>query len=261
MAAKELDLSIVIIAFNEEKNLKRCLAGVPAGSEIIVLDSGSTDKTCEIAKSLGAKVFTRKFTNFSEQKNAAVEFATRRWIFSMDADELLDENLKSHLIEICSKETEDKLKRPSYRVKRKLVFMGRVMNYGKTSDQPIRLFQKGTGRFEGAIHEQLNFKKNQIGTLKKGALYHFSYESLTDYFEKFNVYTSKIAEKKLNAPNNFSSLGFCHVIRPWTEFAARYFFRLGFLDGYPGYCYAFISSFYCFVKYAKLKELKETNTK
>lgn len=248
-------ISFVIITKNEESSLGRCLRSLPKDSETIVLDSESSDRTQQIAESFGAKFYTRTFTNYSEQKNAAIALATKPWIFSIDADEELRPELLNQL--------EDIIKHPPvqsslFRIRRYLIFMGHRMRFGKSSDQPIRFGKKEDMHFNGLVHESLSVHPDTVVvTLSEGGILHHSYKDLTDYFEKFNQYTSKIAQ---NNDQNNRKISFLRVVlRPWTEFFIRYFIRLGFLDGYPGYCYALISSFYTFVKHAKLLELKHEN--
>lgn len=243
-------LSVVVITLNEEKRIKQCLQSLPRGSEVCVLDSGSTDATVALAKSLGARVESRAFTDYAEQKNAAVAMATRPWVLSIDADEVLTPPLAHAVVQATAKDGPE----AGYRVPRRLIFMGRKLRFGKSSDAPLRLFRKDKGRFEAAIHEQVVLKDGATGTLR-GELLHHSYDDLTDYFRRFNAYTSRIAENHQRLGHSMPFLPF-HVLRPWTEFFTRYFFRLGFLDGYAGYTYALVSSIYTYVKYAKLKELK-----
>lgn len=252
MGDKYLDLSVVIITHNEEDNIRRCLHSLPKGVEIIVLDSNSKDKTQEIASSFGAKVYENSFTNFAEQKNLACSYATRNWILSLDADELLDIKLQNELERIVSQSDFDG-NVIGMQIKRRLVFMGRVMRFGKTTDYPLRLFRRGCAKFVGRIHESLDIPNSSQGRVKKGVIFHYSYKDLSDYFYRFNRYTTEIARKKLESNSRKPFL--VHIFRPWVEFVSRYIFRLGFLDGYVGYTYALISSLYTYVKYAKLEEL------
>ncbi|RYZ57089.1 MAG: glycosyltransferase family 2 protein [Proteobacteria bacterium] len=245
----QLDLSVVIIAYNEEDQLPRCLQSLPPGSEIIVLDSLSQDRTAAIATSFGAKVHQRPFTNFSEQKNAALAYASRKWVLAIDADEELSPELAKLLAEVMAK-GED----VAYRLDRRLVFMGRRMSFGKTKDRPLRLFLRGAGKYKGTIHEEYVPKSGKTEFLSGAVLWHYSYRDLSDYFVRFNRYTTAIAEQHAANGKNPSFVG--HVLRPGFEFINRYIFRLGFLDGYPGYTYALISSLYTYVKYAKLFEKK-----
>jgi len=246
----ELDLSVVIIAHNEEANLARCLLSLPPGCEIIVVDSGSLDQTVTIAKKYGARVFERAFTHFSEQKNYAQDQAKRTWILSLDADEVLSQELGKWLSSICL--APQQALPSAYRLRRRLVFMGRKMRWGKTQDAPIRLFLRGQARFEGSIHESLNVGQARVQRNPVGQIWHYSYSNLSDYFQRFNSYTSAVAEQHIAKGNRPQFLG--HIVRPWYEFFQRYFLWLGFLDGYPGYTYALNSSLYSYIKYAKIFE-------
>ncbi|MFK7823360.1 MAG: glycosyltransferase family 2 protein [Oligoflexales bacterium] len=248
MDSRNLDLSAIFITLNEEKRISKAIASLPKGCEIIVLDSGSTDKTIEVAKKAGAKVSTRVFDNYASQKNAALSLASRKWVLSIDADEILSLELSEEITKLI--QSSHQQVHNAYRIKRQLIFMERILKFGKSSDKPLRLFINGEATFTKAIHEQLKVE-GKLGNLA-GCLFHYSYENISDYFDRFNKYTSKIAS---NHFDHGRTINFFHVLRPWTEFLYRYFFRLGFLDGYPGYCYALLSSLYAFVKYAKLKEL------
>ncbi len=249
-AEERLDLSVVIITLNEERRLPRCLESLPRGAEIVVLDSGSTDGTRAIAAASGARVETRPFTDYADQKNAAVALAERGWILSIDADEALDDTLRDAIRDVS--QPGSRVRETAFRVRRRLVFMGRAMRFGKTGDRPLRLFRRGGGRFESPIHERLVLDGGSTGVLP-GRLDHCSYENIADYFQRFNSYTSRVAENHLDRRGP-ARPGPFHVIRPWAEFIKRYFFLLGFLDGYPGYCYALFSSFYSYVKSAKIRE-------
>lgn len=246
------NLSVVLITLNEEHRIVSCIQSLPRGSEIVVLDSGSTDRTVELARSHGARVEKRVFTNYAEQKNAAMALATRPWVLLLDADEVLSSELRADVAQVTKAKASGA---GGYTVDRRLVFMGREMRFGKTSDSPVRLCPRGDGQFESAIHERLVVKGGIAGQLK-GTLLHYSYDDLTDYFERFNSYTSKIAENHQRSGRKMPPL-VAHVLRPWIEFMSRYFLRLGFLDGYPGYTYALLSALYTYAKYAKLKERQE----
>lgn len=245
-----IDLSIVLITLNEEQNIKRCLESCPSGAEIIVLDSGSSDGTVELAKSLGAQVYHRAFTDYSEQKNVALTYATRKWVLSLDADEVLDSALAQSIKEIVGEKSSNGY--CGFRIRRQLVFMNRRLRYGRTVDFPLRLFLKDEVCFEGSIHEKARVN-GPTGTLFSGSLTHYSYANLSDYFSRFNNYTSKIAANHFRNGVKVSRSRL--ILRPWYTFVDRYIFRLGFLDGYPGYCFALLSCFYAFVKYAKLYEI------
>ena len=135
------------------------------------------------------------------------------------------------------------------------MFMGRKMRFGKTQDQPLRLFQREVAQYVGTIHEEVKLASGAAKPLSGGILWHYSYRDLSDYFQRFNRYTSAIAERHAREGRKVGLWSL--VLRPWLEFFTRYVLRLGLLDGYPGYTYALISSLYAYVKYAKLRELEE----
>lgn len=242
-------LSVVIITLNEEARILPCLRSLPPGCEIVVLDSGSSDRTCDLARQFGARIEVRPFDNYANQKNAAVALASRPWILSIDADEVVDPALCAALV-LTSEQINSGIL--AYRVRRRLCFMGRPLRFGKAVDRPIRLFQRGRAKFMLDIHERLSID-GPVGRLP-GELLHYSYADLSDYFRRFNLYTSAIAANHLRNGRS-PPKGPIHWLRPWGEFFYRYLLRLGFLDGYPGYTYALLSSLYTYVKYAKLKEL------
>ncbi|MCX6996508.1 MAG: glycosyltransferase family 2 protein [Kiritimatiellaeota bacterium] len=249
--APSLNLSIILITLNEERRLERCLASLPAGAELIVVDSLSTDRTRAIAASFGARFVTRPFTTHGDQKNAALDLATRDWVFAVDADEVLDPALRAQL--------ETRARRPpadlAFRVRRQLVFLGRTLRFGRTVDHPLRLFPRGSGRFTAELHDRVALTQGRAVRLRSGRLLHHSYDDLDDYFARFNRYTALVARER-HARGKTGAVGLW-TLRPWSEFLERYVLRLGFLDGYPGYCCALFNSWYVFVKYAKLQELAQ----
>ena len=246
------DLSIVVICFNEEQNLPRLFSSLPKESELIVVDSSSTDRSVEIAKSNSAKTFERPFDNFAAQKNFAISQASKKWTLVLDADEELSPTLLNSIKDLLSKNYTDLP--AAFSVPRKLVFLDRKMRFGKTSDNPIRLFKSGKAQFIGEVHEVLNINEGEkVSNALTGHLLHYSYKDISDYFTRFNRYTSMIAQGHLRKGKKVSFIS--HLFRPWFEFVNRYFFRLGFLDGYEGYVYALFSSLYTFTKYAKYYEL------
>jgi len=243
-----LDLSVVIITLNEENSLRRLLHSLPKGCEVVVLDSGSTDKTVTIAQEYGARVEVKKFDGYAMQKNVACALASKTWVLSLDADEELSPELSEQIQRTIADSKFD-----GYRINRRLHFMGRRMKYGKTSDNPLRLFKRTSGKFTSEIHESVSIIGGNVGDLSQ-YIEHYSYKDITDYFMRFNNYTSRIAANHHSNNKRPPSI-LAHVMRPWMEFFYRYVIRGGFLDGYPGYCYALFSSTYTFVKYAKYNEL------
>lgn len=246
-----MNLSICLIAYNEQKRLPALLESVPKNLEIILIDSGSTDDTVKIAEQYKAKVFQNEFKNHGDQRNFALTKASNDWVLSLDPDEIFHYDLKE--IESIINNTQGIL---AAKIDRHLVFMGKRLKHGNSSDRPIRLFNRKKCQYIGEIHEKIDVKAEHLTSLKKSYLDHYSYEDLTDYFHRFNRYTSLVADTKKNKPYSLS-----HVFKPFYVFLYRYIFRLGFLDGYPGYTYALISSLYSFIKYAKHYEKKLTDAK
>ena len=280
-----MNLSVVIIAFNEEANLGRTLASVQplvadGKGEIIVVDSGSTDRTIEIAKSFGAKVFVEAWKGFAAQKNSAIDKATGDWILSLDADEELDLQLQRALRELL-----DALERLSALGKnaadhslpatepgldigtdfsgvwipRKNEFLGRWIRHGGFwPDSKLRLFRRGSGKFESrAVHEDVHVE-GFVRHIQNGALLHHSYPTLSDYIEHMNRYSSLGAEMVVaRGKVRFSAVNI--VLRPAFTFIYNYFFRLGFLDGREGLLLHLYHAVYVSWKYAKAWEMRRQN--
>ncbi len=269
-------LSVVIISFNEKANIGRALASVQPliaddKGEIIVVDSGSTDRTIEIAKSFGAKVFVEGWKGFAAQKNSAIDKATGDWILSLDADEEIDTDLSNELsgqrggdenrpYEWCltmggGSSPASKDDTAGFQIRRKNHFLGRWMKHGGFwSDPKLRLFRRGRGRFEDrAVHEDIRVD----GTTKiipRGAFIHHSYPTLSDYIEHMNRYSSLGAEMVVASGKvRFSFINI--VLRPLFTFIYNYFFRLGFLDGREGLLLHLYHAVYVSWKYAKAWEL------
>ena len=269
-----MTLSVVIITHNEEANLPRTLESVKplvadGKSEIIVVDSGSTDRTVEIARSYGAKVFIEDWKGYAAQKNSAIEKASGTWILSLDGDESLDtdlvEELRGHSPNVrpyawCltmrgSAEAAKALDKPSgFWVRRKNFFLGRWIRHGGFWPDPkLRLFRRGAARFEDRlVHEDAQLE-GTAGRLS-GALIHYSYPTLSDYIDHMNRYSSLGAEMAVaEGYRGFSVINI--VLRPLATFIYNYFFRLGFLDGREGLLLHLYHAVYVSWKYAKAWEL------
>jgi glycosyltransferase involved in cell wall biosynthesis len=277
-------LSVVIITYNEEANIGRTLASVQplvanGKGEIIVVDSGSADRTVEIAKSLGAKVFVEEWEGYAAQKNSAIDKASGDWILSLDADEEVEPDLaaelasheavsavnpadRSHNWCLTMEQTSagsrnlDKIKGPptGYWIPRKNHFLGRWIEHGGFWPDPkLRLFRRGAGTFEDrVVHEdvQLDGPTSSL----HGALIHHSYATLTDYLDHMNRYSSLGAEMVV-AKGRVRFGAFNIVLRPIATFVYNYFFRLGFLDGREGLLLHLYHAAYVSWKYAKAWEL------
>jgi glycosyltransferase involved in cell wall biosynthesis len=281
-----MNLSVVIITFNEEANIARTLASVQplvadGKGEIIVVDSGSTDRTLEIAKSFGAKVFVEEWKGFAAQKNSAIDKAIGDWILSLDADEEAD----LELIQELTGHRDDKLDsgvtpRESCMtirhggleflegspvgllVRRKNYFLGRWIKYGGFWPDPkLRLFRRGTGRFEGrAVHEDVGVD-GSTKAVPQGAIVHHSYPTLSDYIEHMNRYSSLGAEMVVAKGNNKVRFSVSNILlRPIFTFLYNYVLRLGFLDGREGLLLHLYHAVYVSWKYAKAWELSRNKS-
>jgi glycosyltransferase involved in cell wall biosynthesis len=260
-----MQLSVVIITFNEEANIGRTLESVQplvadGKGEIIVVDSGSTDRTVGIAKSFGAKVFVEKWRGFAAQKNSAIDKATGDWILSLDADEELSAELSGHLPEGLAAADSGASPKPfphdlnGFRFRRRNSFLGRWIRHGGFWPDPkLRLFRRGTGRFEDrAVHEDL--KVGGTTWRMNGDLIHHAYPTLSDYIEHMNRYSSLGAGMVVAKGNvRFSFINI--VLRPLFTFIYNYFFRVGFLDGREGLLLHLYHAAYVSWKYSKAWEL------
>jgi glycosyltransferase involved in cell wall biosynthesis len=272
-------LSVVIITYNEEANIGRTLESVKplvadGKGEIIIVDSGSSDRTLEIARSYGAKVFVEQWKGYAAQKNSAIEKASGDWILSLDADESLDSNLAGELLgrrtdslanQWCltmhnpGQGVEGLAKPCGFWIARKNHFLGRwIKRGGFWPDRKLRLFCRGSARFEGRlVHEDVKLE-GTTGVLS-GALIHHSYPTLSDYIDHMNRYSSLGAEMAVtNGPRGFSVVNI--VLRPLATFIYNYFFRLGFLDGREGLLLHLYHAVYVSWKYAKAWELSRNRS-
>jgi glycosyltransferase involved in cell wall biosynthesis len=247
-------LSVVIITHNEEANIGRTLASVQplvadGKGEIIVVDSGSTDRTVEIAKSFGAKVSIEDWKGYAAQKNSAIDKATGDWILSLDADE----EVESDLVKEISIGISQQQQLAGYWMARKNFFLGRwIKSGGFWPDWKLRLFRRGAGRFEDrAVHEDI---QSQGLTAKlHGALLHYSYPTLADYIDHMNRYSSLGAE--MVVAKNYRGFSLYNIVlRPLATFIYNYFLRLGFLDGREGLLLHLYHAVYVSWKYAKAWE-------
>lgn len=242
-------LSAVIIACNEEKRIQACLDTLQFADEVVVVDSGSHDRTPEIAKKSGARVFTRLLDNFAAQRNYAMNLTEGQWVLFIDADERVTLELRVSI----EKTIRDPAAYDGYKLLRiNHIFGGPMLHGSNSQDHPLRLVKKGKGEWQGLVHEQL-VVKGTVGSIKR-ELRHVTTRSLDEYFAKFNLYTTLDAREMLRkgrkAPGWFTL-----IFRPLAEFIYYYFIRRGFLDGSRGFTFQLLSSFYLLVKYLKVREL------
>ncbi len=264
-----MSLSVVIITHNEEAKLGLTLASVQSlvsdgKGEIIVVDSGSTDRTVEIAESTGAKVFVEEWKGFAAQKNSAIEKATGDWILSLDADEEVGDVAREFIILVLSGSHDVLSHSAAFRFSRRNYFLGRWIRHGGFyPDTKLRMFKRGSGRFEArTVHEDVQLAPGHqpfdaamdFDLGGRFDLIHHSYPTLSDYIEHMNRYSSLGAEMvAANGKVGFSVINI--VLRPLLTFIYNYFFRLGFLDGREGLLLHLYHAVYVSWKYAKAWEL------
>lgn len=244
-----IPVSIVIVTKNEEANIEAALDSVKDAAEIVVIDSFSSDRTVEICRKYTDKVFQKEWEGYAKQKQSAVDLAEGPWVFMLDADERFTPELKAEVINAVEEDSHDGFYAP-----RKNFFMDRWIRHGGWwPDYTLRLFKKHSGRVEDReVHEKV-IVNGSVSHLKN-PLVHYTYNSLSDYLKRMDIY-STLAAKELKktgvVPNVLDFL-----IRPPVTFIKMFFFRLGFLDGRYGLVLAVLYSYYTFLKYAKTWEMK-----
>lgn len=230
-------LSIVIITKNEEKFISDAIKSALFADEVLILDSGSLDKTCEIAQNLGAIVYSDEWQGFGPQKNKAIELAKNNWVFVLDSDERITEELKNEILDIL-KDT----KKDGYFVARLNNFFGKnIKTCGLYPDYSIRLFDKTKARFnEVSVHESVQLKSN-VGYFRNHMI-HLAYDNIEEFIQKQNRYSSLNYKKKsiLKA-----------IINPYWTFFKLFILKKGFLDGWHGYVISKLYAQYTFWKYIK----------
>src|ERR1700756_5509110 len=234
-------LSVAIITFNEEDNLARTLASVRFADEIVVVDSGSTDRTVEIARSFGAKGFSEDWKGFARQKNSAIDKCTGTWVLSLDADEELTEELGAEIRGMLEADAETGRQMDGYRLRLRHVFLGRWMRYGGYyPDLKLRLFRRvtsaGVAHFtDRPVHESVTVAGRRE-TMTRDFLHH-GYPNLEIYLEHMNRYSmlgARIVAAKGKVSRSLAAFLWNVALVPKLTFLWNYFFRMGFLDGREG---------------------------
>ena len=246
-------LSVAIISHNEEANLERSLGSVAWADEIVVVDSGSTDRTAEIARSFRVRFFLEEWKGFAAQKNSALEKCRCDWILSLDADEALSDELAKEIWKLL----EGSPPLDGYAMPRRNLFLSKWMRHGGFYPDPkLRLFRRGAAEFEARpVHETVHFV-GQAGRLQ-GALVHYAYPTLVDYIAHMDRYSSLGAETAITEGKAGKALPrflVNVVLNPAATFVYNYIFRLGFLDGREGLLLHLYHSVYVSWKYAKAWE-------
>ncbi len=241
-------ISAVIITLNEEQNIERCLKSLQWVDEIVVVDSGSQDRTIEICQQYGVKIVQTKWQGFGKTKQFAILQARHDWILSIDADEEVTSALKERLEKVL----QNAEPRVAYRIKRQSFYLNRRIKFsGWQNDYPLRLFNRKFGRFnELPVHESIIFN-GEIRRIHE-PLNHYPYPTISSHIQKMDRYTNLSA---LESKQSSSLLG--SLMRALFRFVKMYFLKAGFLDGKVGFILCFNSAFGIYLKYIKLWEKRQ----
>ncbi len=246
-----MKISATIIALDEESNIAAACESVAWADEIVVVDSGSTDRTVDLAKGAGAKVFVNAWPGFSEQKQFAIDHAENDWIFSLDADERVTERLKNEILKIKHEAPQA----DGYRIPRLSIYMGREIRHGGWyPDLQLRFFDRRKGRWSGAvIHESVRIDEGAQIERLKGDLLHYSVENAEHHHRMIiERYAPLGAEKMLREGRRTST--FTAYFSAGFAFFRGYFLKLGFMDGHAGYTIALFAAQNVFTKHRLLME-------
>ena len=245
-------VSATVITRNEEANIEEALASLDWADEIVVVDSGSADRTLDICRRFTGRVLHRDWTGFVDQKDHAARAARHDWIFSLDADERVSPELRREIGELRRRGFD----RAGYRIPRVARFMGRWIQHGDWyPDFQLRLFDRRRGAWQGGrVHESVRLD-SEPGYLK-GEIHHFTYRDLSAYLRRLDTYSSLAAADYRERGRRAGALKL--LGNPLVTFVKAYLLRRGFLDGRPGLMVAFMGAVSVFFKYAKLYELERS---
>jgi glycosyltransferase involved in cell wall biosynthesis len=232
---------------DEEDRIGRCIASAEFADEVILVDSHSSDRTREIAASLGARVIERDWAGYVAQKNFCIDQAACDWVLVLDADEWLDEKAREAVLTALQRTDGP----DGFELNRCTRYMGRwIRHCGWYPDRKLRLFRRGRGRFHGIDpHDRIRVD-GTVGRLP-GDILHDPFRSIADHLRTIDRYTSIAAEEKRVRGHKATLIDL--VLRPFGKFVRMYVMKRGFLEGVPGFVIAVTGSFYVFLKYAKLR--------
>ncbi len=244
-------ISVVIITFNEENNIFRCIRSVVGlADEIVIVDSYSEDSTVEICKSLGAKVYLHHFEGYREQKNYAMSLASFDYVLSLDGDEALSRELFEKLLAI-----KDNLIYDGYYFNRRNNYCGQWIKHSNWyPDRKLRLFNRKNGQWGGVNpHDVYTLIPGSTTTTIKADILHWVLYSYEEHLEKVNKFSTIAAQEYFKMGKRVSV--FSMMVRWIWRFVKAYFLRLGFLDGFNGFVISSLSAYTSFLKYMKLRQL------
>ncbi len=246
------ELSVAVIALDEEERLRACLESVAWADEVVVVDSGSSDKTVAIAREFTDRVLFHAWEGYGAQKNFAVAQCRGDWILSLDADERVSDALRAEIDSVLAAAPAE----VGFRIPRQNFFQGVWVRHGGWyPDLQLRLFRRGRGAFTGsAVHESVRVD-GPVGRLR-APFVHQSYRGIADFVARANRY-SELAARELAGSGRGGSLADL-LLRPGWRFLSMYVLRAGFLDGWRGLVLAVLYAHYVFLRAAKVRELRQT---
>jgi glycosyltransferase involved in cell wall biosynthesis len=242
-----MKITATIITLNEERNIARAIESLRCCDEILIVDSGSIDRTIELAQNLGVRVIEAGWLGYAAQKNWAAEQAANDWILSLDADEALSEALEAEIWSLKKAGP----KHDAYTMPRLARYLGKwILHSGWYPDRKVRLYHRAKAKWIGEfVHESVQ-ASGRVGHLQSNIL-HFTCDSLSEHLKTLDRYTTlaaqEIASRRIKAP-----LHRLIVDPPWT-FLKTYVVQRGFLDGFEGLVIAYMAAFYTFLKYSKAR--------
>lgn len=244
-------VSAAIICVNEEDNIARCIESVRWADEVVVLDSGSKDRTLEIAQSLGARCFSEPWRGFTAQKNRLAELCQYDWIFNLDADEACPPSLRSEIEEFLAAQPSPQI---AVEFPRKTYYLGRwIAHGGWYPDRQRRLYNRTHSSWAGgSLHEKIQAPRLACG---KAAIEHWVFKDLSEQVSANNRYSSLGADNLFAAGKRFSLL--LLVFKPIGKFLETYIYKRGFLDGMAGFVISVGAAYSMFLKFAKLYYLEK----
>jgi glycosyltransferase involved in cell wall biosynthesis len=242
-------ITATIITLNEERNIARAIESLRCCDEILIVDSGSVDRTTELAEKLGARVIDANWRGYAGQKNWAAEQATNDWVLSLDADEALSEALEAEIWSL--KKSGPRC--DAYTMPRLARYLGRwIMHSGWYPDRKVRLYDRRKAQWVGDfVHESVDVH-GRVGHLDANLL-HFTCESLSEHIKTMERYTT-LAAQELAARRVKVPLSRMLLAPAWT-FCKSYLWQRGFLDGAEGVIIAYMAAFYTFLKYSKARNM------
>ncbi|MGH7769462.1 MAG: glycosyltransferase family 2 protein [Candidatus Binatia bacterium] len=251
MSAGKPEISAIVVCFNEEDNIGRCLASLEWCDEIVVVDSFSTDRTVEICRRYTDRVIQRAWAGYRDQKAFAHSQATKEWVFLVDSDEEVSAELRDEIRNALAAGGDGLA---AFSVPRLVRYLDRWWRRGGWyPDYDIRIFRRDLARWGGTDPHEKILVDGKVRRLRT-PLYHYSYRDVADHWKRINHFTSVAAAEQKGEGRPWRSMD--NLLRPPFRFLRAYVLKRGWLEGFPGYFVAATAAMYVFLKYAKLRELE-----